>query len=48
MERLLFESCVVLDGDKTMVPAFASVRLFESCVVLDGDKTERPLLSVTV
>ena len=34
-----FESCVVLDGDKTYVFLAIPTNLFESCVVLDGDKT---------
>ena len=34
-----FESCVVLDGDKTAVRDPANGHEFESCVVLDGDKT---------
>ena len=37
--RLVFESCVVLDGDKTMCSPPAISSAFESCVVLDGDKT---------
>ena len=36
---LRFESCVVLDGDKTGTVAHAAFSQFESCVVLDGDKT---------
>ena len=36
---ILFESCVVLDGDKTSPVASAVSSSFESCVVLDGDKT---------
>ena len=35
----MFESCVVLDGDKTDQMTLMSQQLFESCVVLDGDKT---------
>ena len=35
----MFESCVVLDGDKTCGLAGHVGRAFESCVVLDGDKT---------
>ena len=38
---LRFESCVVLDGDKTLVFHGQSLLLFESCVVLDGDKTDQ-------
>ena len=34
-----FESCVVLDGDKTAVIRRRALDGFESCVVLDGDKT---------
>ena len=34
-----FESCVVLDGDKTLTIDAAAAYAFESCVVLDGDKT---------
>ena len=34
-----FESCVVLDGDKTYVSTSNAEMKFESCVVLDGDKT---------
>ena len=34
-----FESCVVLDGDKTNMPVNVRFFVFESCVVLDGDKT---------
>ena len=34
-----FESCVDLDGDKTICPSSLSRDTFESCVVLDGDKT---------
>ena len=36
---LAFESCVVLDGDKTGMDAVWIDTRFESCVVLDGDKT---------
>ena len=36
-----FESCVVLDGDKTLPASMMAVLQFESCVVLDGDKTAR-------
>ena len=36
---LRFESCVVLDGDKTDGLAGRDAGQFESCVVLDGDKT---------
>ena len=39
--RMQFESCVVLDGDKTTCFSSLRVNLFESCVVLDGDKTAR-------
>ena len=39
---LQFESCVVLDGDKTAFFRAAGHGLFESCVVLDGDKTNAP------
>ena len=35
----MFESCVVLDGDKTHGTVRALNAQFESCVVLDGDKT---------
>ena len=35
----MFESCVVLDGDKTWCSCRWSGLRFESCVVLDGDKT---------
>ena len=35
----LFESCVVLDGDKTGEALDRRARAFESCVVLDGEKT---------
>ena len=35
----LFESCVVLDGDKTRPVRVDARDTFESCVVLDGDKT---------
>ena len=35
----MFESCVVLDGDKTQQIGVFVSELFESCVVLDGDKT---------
>ena len=35
----MFESCVVLDGDKTLISKVLPQPLFESCVVLDGDKT---------
>ena len=35
-----FESCVVLDGDKTALEVTRVERKFESCVVLDGDKTQ--------
>ena len=38
---MAFESCVVLDGDKTAVPVALVLSRFESCVVLDGDKTVR-------
>ena len=38
---LRFESCVVLDGDKTTPRWNAGAPWFESCVVLDGDKTKR-------
>ena len=41
---LRFESCVVLDGDKTAISAAMSRPPFESCVVLDGDKTFQPHL----
>ena len=34
-----FESCVVLDGDKTRPAAHELHLWFESCVVLEGDKT---------
>ena len=34
-----FESCVVLDGDKTENVENDPSCEFESCVVLDGDKT---------
>ena len=34
-----FESCVVLDGDKTRPERVDARDTFESCVVLDGDKT---------
>ena len=37
--RPSFESCVVLDGDKTVDVGAALAGGFESCVVLDGDKT---------
>ncbi len=40
---LRFESCVVLDGDKTDVWGRRPVGWFESCVVLDGDKTIRQM-----
>ena len=36
---LRFESCVVLDGDKTEIDVIEHAISFESCVVLDGDKT---------
>ena len=36
---LRFESCVVLDGDKTGKAGAGDGAAFESCVVLDGDKT---------
>ena len=36
----MFESCVVLDGDKTRVSKGRAQEEFESCVVLDGDKTD--------
>ena len=35
----MFESCVVLDGDKTWWAKLIAAMAFESCVVLDGDKT---------
>ena len=35
-----FESCVVLDGDKTLLGRICDTTAFESCVVLDGDKTQ--------
>ena len=35
----MFESCVVLDGDKTRSVHAHQGGRFESCVVLDGDKT---------
>ena len=38
-----FESCVVLDGDKTPGTMGSAILLFESCVVLDGDKTRHQL-----
>ena len=38
---LRFESCVVLDGDKTSQCKPSLYLMFESCVVLDGDKTQR-------
>ena len=38
-----FESCVVLDGDKTVRDLVFIGYMFESCVVLDGDKTWRDL-----
>ena len=41
---LRFESCVVLDGDKTTLPAQYQAHPFESCVVLDGDKTAEGLM----
>ena len=37
---LRFESCVVLDGDKTTRGILWIGIEFESCVVLDGDKTD--------
>ena len=42
-----FESCVVLDGDKTFRILSSVCTQFESCVVLDGDKTAitKPLLT---
>ena len=36
---MMFESCVVLDGDKTAACIRLDHAQFESCVVLDGDKT---------
>ena len=38
-DDVLFESCVVLDGDKTLLGNPDTAQRFESCVVLDGDKT---------
>ena len=46
LHRLPFESCVVLDGDKTCAARLGFLPLFESCVVLDGDKTP-PLRSTS-
>ena len=40
-EKVQFESCVVLDGDKTASPPLEPGKQFESCVVLDGDKTSK-------
>ena len=37
--QVMFESCVVLDGDKTITEMDHTDNMFESCVVLDGDKT---------
>ena len=41
MRGVVFESCVVLDGDKTRTGQSNDRRRFESCVVLDGDKTSQ-------
>ena len=41
--RWRFESCVVLDGDKTAHTMLTRSATFESCVVLDGDKTRLDL-----
>ena len=44
---MAFESCVVLDGDKTPSPTRCASKRFESCVVLDGDKTSSLHITAT-
>ena len=36
----MFESCVVLDGNQTVLSLPSAYILFESCVVLDGNQTD--------
>ena len=36
---ILFESCVVLDGNQTRCQKKNITDMFESCVVLDGNQT---------
>lgn len=44
-KAFMFESCVILNGSKTLANGNVPIRSFESCVIFNGSKTKIHLFS---